>query len=348
MPRTTPPRAQETSMGDIDAGDPRETPQSAWGSLLGFADRYADLGYRSLAEQLRAGGPPPPSVQGTPIIVDSDIGGDPDDAIAVTCAARNLPEVALILTADEYRGRRARFARHLLDLMERPDLPVVSGADLGNTRYHAIDGLIPDTVAEQPTDIVAAVRAVCAGTEGPVRWVGMGPLSNLAHVLRSAPELNARLVVTQMGGAIDYRHPDRAEHNFRLDPDAARYVVATARELLLVLSDTTFTDEIAIGPGTDIYRALAADAAPAWAAVLRAHLDQWFARFYPASLQHDPLTLSAALQLPFIDFTRRRISLGPDARMTVAGDDSEGHPTWITTGADYPAFRAWLSKQIHY
>ncbi|PXX71333.1 inosine-uridine nucleoside N-ribohydrolase [Nocardia tenerifensis] len=332
-------------MGDTDPDEPRESLESMWSSLLGFADRYAELGYGPLAAKLRAGGPPPPRVQHTPVIVDTDIGGDPDDAVALTCAARTLPELALVLTTDENGGGRARFARHLLDLHGRHDVPVVAGADLGNTRYYVVDGLTPDDVPAQPTDVLDAVRTVCASTDRHVRWVGMGPLTNLSAVLREAPELVDRLVVTQMGGAINYRDPARAEHNFRLDPDAARAVVATAADLLLVLSDVTFTEQIAISTESDTYRLLAAEGAPEWARLLRTHLDRWFTAFYPSSMQHDPLALATALQLPFVDFTRRRIALAPDARMSL---DPEGHFAWVTTQADYPAFRSWLTEQLAY
>ncbi|MFI9402222.1 nucleoside hydrolase [Nocardia sp. NPDC052316] len=332
-------------MGDTDPDETRESLESMWSALLGFADRYADLGYGPLAAKLRAGGPPPPRVQHTPIIIDTDIGGDPDDAVALTCAARTLPELALVLTTDENNGGRARFARHLLDLHGRYDVPVVAGADLGNTLYYVVDGLVPDDVPAQSTDVLDAVRKVCAGTDRQVRWVGMGPLTNLSTVLREAPDLVDRLVITQMGGAINYRDPTRAEHNFRLDPAAARSVVATAADLLLVLSDITFTEEIAINSGSDTYRLLAAAHAPEWARLLHTHLDRWFNTFHPSSMQHDPLALATALQLPFVDFTRRRISLGDDARMSL---DPEGHFAWITTQADYPAFRSWLTAQLAY
>ncbi|MDE1674757.1 nucleoside hydrolase [Nocardia gipuzkoensis] len=325
-------------MGDYD--DSAETIESAYAGMLGFATRYSE--YRSLAAKLRAAGPPAPRVQATPIILDTDIGGDPDDAFAVACAAR-LPELALVVTADEIHGRRARFARHLLDLRGRPEVPVIRGADLGNTRYWSVDGLIPDNIANQPNDVLGAVEALCAGTDGPVRWVGCGPLTNLADILRASPELKNQLVVTQMGGAITYPDPARAEHNFRLDPDAARFVVATVAELTLVPSDVTFTEEIAIHADTGLYRCLAAADAPAWAALLADHLDRWFSSFYPSSKQHDPLALTVALELPFVELTRPAIALDADGCVSV---EPGGHPTWVATAADYPAFRRWLSAHL--
>ncbi|MCX4095432.1 nucleoside hydrolase [Nocardia sp. alder85J] len=331
-------------MGDID-DQPNESIGSAWSSLLGFADRYRDLGFGSLADQLRSGGPPLPPLRDTPVIIDTDIGGDPDDAIAVTCAARGVPELALVLTADENGGERARFARHVLDLNGRGEVPVVAGADLGNTRYYCVEGLVPGDVPAQPDDPVAAVLAVCAATDGPVRWVGMGPLTNLDRILRAAPELAARLVITQMGGAIAYRDPTRAEHNFRLDPAAACSVVERAAQLFLLLSDTTFTPEIEIGPDHELYKRLGAIDAPPWARTLGIHLDRWFERFYPGSRQHDPLALTAALQLPFVDFARRPVALGDDARMRL---DADGRVVRVSTRADYAAFRTWLAQRLEY
>lgn len=67
------------------------------------------------------------------IVLDTDVAGDPDDALALVAAARVLSQPPLVITTDECGGERARFARHLLDLLGRPDVPVVSGADLGNT-----------------------------------------------------------------------------------------------------------------------------------------------------------------------------------------------------------------------
>ncbi|WP_280246775.1 nucleoside hydrolase [Nocardia abscessus] len=325
-------------MGDYDDTD--ETIESAHAAMLGFATRYPE--YSSLADKLRAAGPPSPRVLGTPIILDTDIGGDPDDAVALTCAARQ-PELALVITADEHNGQRARLARYLLDLVGRPDVPVVAGADLGNTRDWVAEGLTPTTIAAQPDNVIAAVRAICTDTDGPVRWVGCAPLTNLAAVLRAEPDLARQLVITQMGGAINYRDPARAEHNFRLDPAAARFVVATAPELTLVLSDVTFTDEIAISASTDVFTTLSAPEGPEWAALLTAHLERWFSLRYPASKQHDPLTLTVALELPFVELSRPSIRVDADARMSV---DPAGRPTWVTSDADYPAFRRWLATQL--
>lgn len=331
-------------MSDIDDKHEAESAAHAWAAITDHADRFRKYGFGLIADKLHAGGPPPRSLQGTPVIIDTDIGGDPDDAVAVICAAITVPELSLVITSDEHDGARARFARYLLDLLDRSDVPVVSGAQLSHTRYWVVEDLIPSDIPAQPDDVSQAVNAVCTGTDGPVRWVGMGPLTNLAHVLTQSPRLTDRLAITQTGGAINYRDPSRASHNFRLDPAAAITVINEATDLHLVISDVTTNDAIAIRPGDDFYVRLTKPDAPPWATVLRQHLDHWYASFHPFTHQHDSLTLTAALRLPFVTFTRRhRFRIEPDARMFL---DANGHDTWTATAADYPAFLTWLTNQL--
>ena len=102
--------------------------------------------------------PWPEDLRGTPVIIDTDLGGDGDDALAVTAAARCLPNLVAVITGDEVLGgERARFARHLLDLLGRTDVVTAAGADLGNTRYFVVEDLVPDTVPAQRADVGKSV-----------------------------------------------------------------------------------------------------------------------------------------------------------------------------------------------
>ncbi|EGX59764.1 hypothetical protein SZN_11313 [Streptomyces zinciresistens K42] len=290
--------------------------------------------------------PRPEDLRGTPLIIDTDIGGDADDALAA--AARCTGDLKLVLTGDESRGQRARFARHLLDLMGRSDVLTVAGAELAPTPYLVVEELIPPTVPAQGTDVVGAVLDVLAAVPGPVRWVGMAPLSNLARVVTEAPEAATRLRVTQMGGALRYRNPESAEHNIRLDVTAAgRVLDAVAAGRLhtpgFVASEVTFTPQIEVTADTPLYAWLTASDAPAWASLLCAHLDAWFSRFYPGSMQHDALTLSAALDLPFVDSDRIRIAMD-DIGRTTASDD--GAMLRWSVAAEYDAFMRWLTTTL--
>jgi inosine-uridine nucleoside N-ribohydrolase len=295
-----------------------------------------------------ASGPRPEDLGGSPVIIDTDIGGDVDDALAVVAAARRVPELTLVVTADEVGGERARFARHLLDLLDRREVTTVAGRSLGGSRYFCVEDLVPAEVPAQPADLVAAVRLVCAETEGPVRWVGLGPLTNLAAVLAEAPELAARLRVTQMGGALRHLEPTGAEHNIHLDPPGARAVLRAVTDGTLatpefVSADVTFTPRIAVTATSPLYARFRAEGAPAWAGLLADHLDRWFDRFYPDTMQHDALALSAALGLPFVDSAPLPIEIDATGRTTHAPG---GTVLRWSRSAAYEPFMAWLTDAL--
>lgn len=342
-------------MGESRDDEPisREDLKAEWRAIVELGESLPGSGLDVQSARMRATGNWPEDLRSAPVIIDTDIGGDADDALALAAAARSLPQLALVLTSDETGpavgyGERARFARLLLDLTGRTDVAVASGISLGDTRYFCADGLVPDELPPQPADVVGAVRAVCAAVPGPVVWVGMGPLSNLALVLATAPELASRLHVTQMGGALNYRDPSRAEHNFRLDVPAVHRVFEAVGAGLLptpyfVTSEVTFTSAMEITAAHPVYRTLAAPDAPSWAALLVAHMRQWFERFHPGTIQHDALTLSAALELPFVDFDKMPVALDGIGRTTRS---ENGVPVWLSLSANYPAFMRWLAQRL--
>src|SRR4051812_44316862 len=140
--------------------------------------------------------------------IDTDIGDDPDDAVALTLAVRH-PAVDLAGISTVYGDveDRARQARALLDALGRPDVAVHPGPP-----------------PERALDDVDALLAI-------------GPLTNVA-VHRSA---RPRLVA--MGGALGpLRHRGRTveiEHNFAADPMAAATVLRDQSQLVLVPLDVT-------------------------------------------------------------------------------------------------------------
>ncbi|WP_017614088.1 nucleoside hydrolase [Nocardiopsis salina] len=298
----------------------------------------------------------PASHRALPVVLDTDIGGDPDDAITVAAAARTLPGLALVLTNDETgaplpHGERARFARHLLDLLERGDVATVAGHGVGGTRYFCAQGLAPASVPEQGRDVVGAVRALLDRTDGEVLWVGMGALSNLATVLVELPEAAGRLAVTQMGGSLAYRDPSRAEHNIRMDVPAAHAVfeaiaAGQLEGVRLVTSDITFRTEIEVVPGGPVHHRLAQAATGGWQHLLHHHLEGWFEAFHPGSMQHDALALSTALDEPYVGLRPERVVLDPVGRTQRSGPDDRGAAVRMSVSAEYGAFNRWLERGL--
>lgn len=334
-----------------------------WEDMVFTGRRYPGTPMAETGAQVAA--VPPPSATSTrryPMILDTDIGGDPDDIVALILAARHEPNLALVVTSDEYRGQRARLVRHLLDLLGRGDVAVVAGAGLGNTNHMCMDGLIPDSVLPQSDDVVFAVTKVVANTAGPVRWLSIGPMSNLASVLRANPEQAHQLRVTQMGGAINYRKPGQAEHNFRVDPAAAAFVVPLLLRPEFVLSDTTFRTEIEITEASPIFRRLQ-NTDEEWARLLVDSCRQFFTRFYPGTMMHDPLTLSVALELPFVNSGYGRVHVDNAGLFRVlekaplkpipGANDAQSHTqshngteAFYSVGAMYERFMAWLERAL--
>lgn len=308
---------------------------------------------RLISEETAAGGLWPQNPQGTPIVLDTDIGGDPDDAIAVAAAGRTVPELALVLTNDETggslpHGERARLARYLLDLLGRDDVRTVAGHSAGTTRYFCAQGLVPERIPAQSSDVTSTVRDLLERTDGPIRWVGMGALSNLSRVLTEVSEAAERLIVTQVGGALECRAPSRVEHNIRMDVPSARRVFDAIRpgrleDVQLVTSDITFRPEIEIVPIDPFHRRLSEAPAGSWQDLLYRHIEAWFSAFHPGSMQHDALALSVALGKPFVNLGLRHISLERTGRMNC---DDRGAKVWLSVVAKYAPFNTWLKQAL--
>ena len=242
-------------------------------------------------------------------------------------------------------GQRARFARLLLDAAGRPDVPVVACRQLSATPCF-FAALTPGSVVTQPDDVAAAVRAACGRASGAARWIGLGPLSNLAALLSRDPGLAQRLLITQLAGTVNRGDPALPPRNFRLDPGAARQVLSAARYLRLVGFDAAGRPGCEITAATPVFRKLAGAAGaplPPWAGLLASHCRQFFARYHPAVLPADPLALAAALRLPFTPFAWAVLTADAAGRIS---ERRGGRAVLLSQDIDYPAFARWLQARL--
>lgn len=184
--------------------------------------------------------------------VDTDIGGNPDDVAALAMLA-GWPDVELsaVTTVADPDGQRAGYARHCLDLLGRPDVPVVAGAEVtlaDGTRLDPTPAFWPTGIAARPAPAAAATEALEASIRRGATVVTIGPLTNLARLERERPGVLATAGVVVMGGwlrppdeGLPAYGPDR-DWNVTCDPAAARSVFAVAGDLTLVtLADTLRT-----------------------------------------------------------------------------------------------------------
>ncbi|MGQ4599499.1 nucleoside hydrolase [Nocardia sp. R6R-6] len=279
-----------------------------------------------------------PEPSRVPLIIDTDIGGEPDDAIALIVAA-GLPSLSLVVTSDEHDGRRARLARYVLDLIGRSDVPVVAGAQLGNENNWAAEELVPNYISTQSTDVLTAVRRVVDEHDGLISWVGLGPMSNLAAVLADNPALGERLVITQQEAAVRFAS-DGGQRNFKLDVDAVRRVLAAGAAPWIIPADITFQLTNSLSKDSLGYEILRNGQDPA-RELIRDHLDQWFEDFGPFAGLHAVPTLALGIGMPYLTSISATIGLDEAGRI-VAGDNA----VHIAQTVDYSRLRAWLVRRL--
>lgn len=274
-----------------------------------------DLARRFGLPQTVSGEPFPASQEGAPLIVDTDAGGDPDDTIALVAAAAE-PTLALVSTVDEVGGQRARFIRRLLDALGREDVAVVAGA--GQSDIFSTDD--QQDLTEEVVEVM--------GSAPLTRLLAIGPATNVAKILTTRPDLADRLVITQLGG----------EHNFGSDPEAAKTLLAKA-----ALPKIVVTGAPAIDRDSEIVQRLADPDAPEWARLVSAHLAQWFDREGTATVQNAALALAAALQLPFVALSRKKVTVDDGGAITAADD---GRLARVSVKVNQPAFLTWLTGKL--
>ncbi len=189
-----------------------------------------------------------------PVLLDTDLGSDVDDAIALALllACPELRLVALTTVSGDALGRAHASAR-LLGAAGRRDVEVCAGAREPLARRGGFNAE-PIPLADYPagpaapvTDEPAAARIVRAARETPgLELLFVGPLTNLAHALVLDPELPKRVArLHVMGGhirrvAIGERVvAPGIDYNLCSDPEASVMVLGAGFATRLVSADVT-------------------------------------------------------------------------------------------------------------
>lgn len=178
--------------------------------------------------------------------VDTDLGGDPDDACALAMLAgwSDITLTAITTTTDP-DGRRAGCVHQILEMLGRNDIAVFAGAAASWTTgiiAEPFDRDIrywPNPVPPRPSAAGAAVDALERSIDRGARVVCIGPLTNLAILECLRPGILATAHITVMGGWVDPPGPGMPpfkpedDWNIQWDTNASRTVFRTAGSLTL-------------------------------------------------------------------------------------------------------------------
>src|SRR5215472_1219642 len=214
------------------------------------------------------------------IHLDTDLGGDPDDACALAMLL-GWPGVELvgITTTIDPGGRRAGYVAYCLDLAGRADIPVAAGAGVSLTTLRIampIERYWPRTPEPRPSPAGGALDLLSHSIEEGATIVGIGPYTNLALIEVARPGSLSRAPVVVMGGWTQAPSDDlpawgpEMDWNVQWDTRAAEILTAASGELTLVTLRVTLKAHLR---ATDMPRLrasgrlgeLLADQSEAWA-----------------------------------------------------------------------------------
>jgi inosine-uridine nucleoside N-ribohydrolase len=187
-----------------------------------------------------------------PVLLDTDIGTDIDDAYALLLAAVS-PELDLrgVTTVNNDTTLRAQIARRLLQIMNRSDVPVAVGAreaitpgiDRGWMGHEGrgIELSSAGPSAEYDSRDAAKLIADCARqahVEGtPLTLFPIGAMTNIALAIRDYPDEMALVgrIIAMASSFEGYGLENaRGEHNVACDPDAFRMIIESGLPVILI------------------------------------------------------------------------------------------------------------------
>ncbi len=311
-----------------------------------------------------------------PIVIDTDVGADPDDALALILALAS-PEVDVrgvtIVSGDV--SWRARIATRLLGMAGRSDVPIflgrgeppqMSGAEgegLLDRPYHGPEATVQTTTA---VDWLLA-----ESRRGSFHLVAIGPLTNVAAAIEQDSEFAARLLgLTVMGGLLDERTMPIAwqrdiqergaiawpDYNTMCDPAAALTVARCGMPVTWVTLDATMR-----APLRAVARGLLPPDHPLGAALGRM-IDAWHAVWFPTALPlpddpspvptdavailHDPLAVAALFPREWLRLRPTRFAYAIEDGVFRLREQPGGAPGWLAAEVDGAAFDAFLVARI--
>lgn len=197
-----------------------------------------------------------------PVLLDVDTGVD--DALALLLAARS-PQLKLLgvtcVTGNVSVDKVVQNTLRVLATADRGDVPVAMGRAqpllekvVSAAYVHGEDGLggLSAQLARpqrEPESLFAVdfLAQTLAQSREPVTLIPLGPLTNVALLLRERPDVTDRIgQIVLMGGAVGTGNASAvSEFNIRQDPEAAEIVIGSGLNVVMytwdVFTQVTFS-----------------------------------------------------------------------------------------------------------
>jgi len=238
------------------------------------------------------------------IVLDTDIGTDVDDAMALALLlGRDDVEILGITTVYGDTDLRSKIAARYARLMGA-EIPIYPGSsETLSGRAVWVSGLEGSLIAdlnEERCESRSGVDFLCEGVAknpGEIEVVAIGPLTNIAKAIELDPTF-ARNVkhLWVMGGEFE---TEFAEHNFRCDDRATKIVMDSG--ISMTITGVEITKQL---------RVMRSDleiiaTAGSMGTLLLAEIDQWLTyRKEDFDVPHDPIAIMPMLEPDLFTFSK--------------------------------------------
>lgn len=186
------------------------------------------------------------------IIIDTDIGDDIDDALAIALAL-HAPELEILGITTVFRNvdMRAKQVKALLTSYGRNDIPVCKGEGIPLSKREQFGEMIwedtkitncqyypeIDKCTYEPEEGVDFIIRMVRQYPGDVTIVPIGALTNVAIAMHQAPDIIPLIKEVRLMGGAYYKN--LAEWNILCDPCAANIVYTSGVPIYAVGLDVT-------------------------------------------------------------------------------------------------------------
>lgn len=295
-----------------------------------------------------------------PLVLDTDIGTDVDDALALAYALRHPAlDLQAVTTVSGDSRARAAIAARLLGVAGRSDVRVTAGVGGFEDQVwfgHEGEGLVDGPDAPVDPHDAPTLLLDCSHRPHPPAVVTTGMLSNLAAALHRDPSYPQRVPrLTVMGGVFAPVHylgtvfGAARDTNLVVDPDAAVAVLDAGFPVRYVPLDVTVQVPLRRVHlerlrGADPLGAALASLVDVWSVLLHERSRGRVPDDVVAYL-HDPLTVAAAVGDDFLTLERRPVTVAVhDGIPRTFVDPLAGREADVVTGVDADGFvEHWLS-----